>query len=290
MRLGRATLHVISDGQSTFAAHPTFARDQNAEAVAAAMRAHFMNPPDYRVNFNGLAFVNGDAITVIDPGSGPSLGPSLGRFAGRFDQLRFARSAVTCVLITHAHLDHIGALVSEDGVPLFPNAEHLISDGEVRQWLGEDIQFGAMQISDDFKAGFRAAIDKNLKLLGQQLAPFPGDRERDLSSGISAIPAPGHSLGHTAYRLSSGEASVVVVGDLFHNQAFDLDHPDWTLVFDAEPDRAAATRRRLLDQFATDRDLVFAYHMPFPGLGHIVRTGATYRWVPTPWLIDEDPQ
>jgi hypothetical protein len=62
--------------------------------------------------------------------------------------------------------------------------------------------------------------------------------------------------------------------------------PDWHLGFDADPEQGAKARRSLLDRCATDRPLVASYHLPFPGVGHVARDGAAYRWVPSDWRWD----
>ena len=41
--------------------------------------------------------------------------------------------------------------------------------------------------------------------------------------------------------------------------------------------------KRLLDMTSTDRMLVAAYHIPFPGVGRIVKSGTSYRWLPITW-------
>jgi hypothetical protein len=38
--------------------------------------------------------------------------------------------------------------------------------------------------------------------------------------------------------------------------------------------------RRLLDRIVEEKPLVFAYHFPYPGLGHVVKTGKTWQWQP----------
>jgi hypothetical protein len=52
------------------------------------------------------------------------------------------------------------------------------------------------------------------------------------------------------------------------------------VVSDHDHDRAAATRRRLLDQLATDRLPLVGYHLPWPGHGMVERDGTAYRFVP----------
>jgi hypothetical protein len=60
-------------------------------------------------------------------------------------------------------------------------------------------------------------------------------------------------------------------------------HPEAGLVFDTDPAQAAATRTRLFDMVAADRTLVAGTHMPFPGIGHVARSGDAYAWVPETW-------
>ncbi|NJN56211.1 MAG: hypothetical protein HC879_01295 [Leptolyngbyaceae cyanobacterium SL_5_9] len=73
------------------------------------------------------------------------------------------------------------------------------------------------------------------------------------------------------------------------NEAFDLEHPDWQTGFDLNPQQAAQTRRRLLNQIAGDRTVVIAYHMPFPALGYIRSWGDRYEWEPVLWQFDPRP-
>ena len=58
---------------------------------------------------------------------------------------------------------------------------------------------------------------------------------------------------------------------------------DWVGNNDKEPDLSVTTRKRLLDMAATDRIAVLGYHFQFPGVGHIMREGAAYRFIPALW-------
>jgi hypothetical protein len=55
---------------------------------------------------------------------------------------------------------------------------------------------------------------------------------------------------------------------------------------DDDKDRAAETRRRLLDMAATDELLVTGYHMPFPAIGYIERGPSGFRWIPLGYQMD----
>ena len=60
-----------------------------------------------------------------------------------------------------------------------------------------------------------------------------------------------------------------------------MQRPDWPGSFDDNPDVAAATRKRVLEMAAAlERFAVTGYHMPFPALGFIEKSGTSYRWVP----------
>jgi glyoxylase-like metal-dependent hydrolase (beta-lactamase superfamily II) len=108
----------------------------------------------------------------------------------------------------------------------------------------------------------------------------PGD---EVAPGIASIAAYGHTPGHVAFSVSSENDSILVLSDSARNPYLFVRHPDWQPSFDMDGPMAVATRRRLLDQAATDRMLVHGYHFPFPATGHIARSGNGYELTPTLW-------
>jgi glyoxylase-like metal-dependent hydrolase (beta-lactamase superfamily II) len=57
-------------------------------------------------------------------------------------------------------------------------------------------------------------------------------------------------------------------------------HPEWRTTADHQPERAIATRKRLLDRLATDRTRLIGFHLPYPGVGVVERKDGAYRFVP----------
>ncbi len=99
---------------------------------------------------------------------------------------------------------------------------------------------------------------------------------------MTAIAAPGHTVGHHVYAVRSGNESLVFTADLAHHQVLLLRRPQWEFSFDTDPKQSAQTRSRMLDRFATDREQILSYHFPWPGVGHVVREGDGYEWLPAP--------
>lgn len=116
----------------------------------------------------------------------------------------------------------------------------------------------------------------------EQLALFDG--QADPAPGVQAVVAAGHTPGHSVVRVTSGGQRLLVVGDLFDSPAFDLAHPHWCTVSDDRPDLTPGVRRRVLGQAADDRELVFASHAPFPGVGRLSRDGDV-RFAPALWVM-----
>jgi glyoxylase-like metal-dependent hydrolase (beta-lactamase superfamily II) len=67
-------------------------------------------------------------MVLIDAGYGENQGSVLGK---SLRLLHLSRSAITGILITHAHPDHVGGLVDASGRPAFPKAAIRIS---VKDW------------------------------------------------------------------------------------------------------------------------------------------------------------
>ena len=105
------------------------------------------------------------------------------------------------------------------------------------------------------------------------------DDSADIEPGIRYVQALGHSPGHRAVQIESGEARLLHIVDAIHMpiqlNALDAAPFDWQ-----QPDIAMATRRALLAQAESENLLLMAYHFPFPGLGTVRRQGDLLAWEP----------
>jgi glyoxylase-like metal-dependent hydrolase (beta-lactamase superfamily II) len=72
---------------------------------------------------------------------------------------------------------------------------------------------------------------------------------------------------------------LIVVGDTVPHSAVSFAHPQWRFGFDAIPELAAASRRKLLERAATEKTRLIGYHWPWPGVGFAERRDGAYRFV-----------
>ncbi len=103
------------------------------------------------------------------------------------------------------------------------------------------------------------------------------------AAGDRGDPGARPHAGHTAYRVQSGDRSLLIWGDVVHLPAIQLARPEVGLTFDVDARGGAATRKRILDQVAAERSLVAGMHLEFPALGYVRRDGAGFAWVPEQW-------
>ena len=100
----------------------------------------------------------------------------------------------------------------------------------------------------------------------------------EVAPGIVSIPAYGHTPGHTAFAIHSGNQSMLAMSDTVRNPYLFARHPDWQPIFDMDGAQAVEARRAMLDRAAADRMLVEAYHFPFPACGHMARRRPATSW------------
>lgn len=166
------------------------------------------------------------------------------------------------------------------GTTRFPNARYVISDRAWDFWSDPERQ-------GSFPEGWRGMIQGTqaaFKLIADRTTRIkPG---AEIVSGIATVESRGHTPGHMSVHLASSGEQALVTRDAVTNGLISFAYPEWQPGYDGEMDQAVVTRRRLLDQAATDRVLLLGYHLPFPGAGSVARDGAAYRWVPEHWTSE----
>ena len=167
------------------------------------------------------------------------------------------------------HPDHSAGLTDmATGKRNYPNAELVVHENEPKHWFDDAKMAGATERAK--KLYFQAAREQTLPYkdrwrLFKQGEVFPG---------VTAIPRPGHTPGHTTFMVSSGKEQLLIWGDTVHVPEVQTARPEVCMEFDTDADAAAASRRKVFDMVATDRLLVTGMHLHFPGFAHLVRRGS----------------
>ncbi|MBA3325731.1 MAG: MBL fold metallo-hydrolase [Rhodobacteraceae bacterium] len=249
----------------------------DADAVSEALADDHLDPGQaVGTGITAHLVRAGDRTILIDAGAGAAFGPTAGRLMAGLAAAGAAPEDVGLILLTHMHGDHIGGLLA-DGTPAFPNAEVRVAEADLAFWTDEAIAAAAPAEAQPFFALPRAVA----AAYGERMTPFSGEGE--LSPGVTPVPLPGHTPGHTGFRLASGDATLFIWADVVHVAAVQFAHPEASLVFDTDPAQAAETRRRAFEMAAADRLLVAGAHLPFPTFGYTETAAQGYDWQPEAW-------
>ncbi|MFF3691272.1 MBL fold metallo-hydrolase [Streptomyces sp. NPDC002187] len=178
---------------------------------------------------------------------------------------------VDIVVNTHVHADHVGwNTVEREGewVPAFPNARYLIAAAD---HASVDPQSDHSLGRPDDHLVFADSIAP-VRHAGQ--AVLWEDTHR-IDAHLTLEPAPGHTPGSSVLRLESGTDRAVFVGDVLHSPVQILD-PSCNSCFCEDERAAAATRRRLLERAADERELVIPAHFAGSGTAEVRRAGSGF--------------
>jgi glyoxylase-like metal-dependent hydrolase (beta-lactamase superfamily II) len=203
---------------------------------------------------------------LIDTGLGKGLLPTGGRLLEHLEEARIFPQEIDAVILTHGHPDHIGGITTREGAVTFPRGRHVMSKSEWTFWTVEIDPQSRPDI--DHIQGKLSAIQNRVSLV---------DRETELYPGIVVSPAPGHTPGHMAVIVSSGEEKLLYLADAIWHPIH-MGYPNY--LSGRQTEEANITARRLLEWAVQEGALTFGFHFPFPGLGHVVQKGDAWQWQP----------
>jgi glyoxylase-like metal-dependent hydrolase (beta-lactamase superfamily II) len=273
-RIGDIIVTAISDGflDGSIEVLRNISQDAARQILTASFR------PARRTAVNAFLIYSAGRLALVDTGSGNYLLPTAGKVMANIKAAGVDPAGIDTVLLTHMHPDHSAGLTDmTTGKRYYPNAELAMHESEPAHWF-DDTKM-AKGTEREKKAFFQAGRG--------QVTPYK-DRWRlfrggEVFPGVTAIPRPGHTPGHTNFMINSGKEQLLIWGDTVHVPEIQTARPEVCMDFDTDKDLAADSRRKVFDIVATDRLLVTGMHLHFPGFSHLVRDGSGYRLIPAAW-------
>jgi glyoxylase-like metal-dependent hydrolase (beta-lactamase superfamily II) len=281
-KVGSIEVTVVTDGSNTFKFSETHLTNKTRADLNSALEAAYYPKDQMTTPYNPIVVNTGGKLVLIDTGTGEA---NYERTKGKVGQTQanlkaagIDRNAIDLVVISHFHGDHINGIITPDKKLAYPNAEVLVPAAEWKFFMddGEMSRASGARMTAVFK-GARAVFDA----IGRKVTPYEPNKE--IAPGITSVATPGHTPGHSAFIVASGNGKVFVQGDVTHVPFVHVRNPGWHAFYDQDGPMAEATRRKVYDMLVAERLPVQGFHYPFPSLAHVEKTSTGYREVMVPW-------
>jgi glyoxylase-like metal-dependent hydrolase (beta-lactamase superfamily II) len=271
--VGNVEVTSLSDGTVFRSAQKLLTHTSPAEIKTALTAAYLKDLVELSVNAYLIKLDN--KLILIDTGSGDLFGKGTSHLTESLSAAGYRMAQIDAVLITHAHIDHIGGLITNDQLT-FPNAVIYINRQELDYWLNTA---NMNKAPADKKGFYKAAMSRlNPYLQAGRIKTF--QKDTSLFAGLTAVNAAGHTPGHTIYELENKGSKLVFCGDLVHFGALQFQRPSVAILYDEDQQKAILTRGHLFEDAALHNYLIAGDHISFPGIGHIQKAKKGYLWVP----------
>ncbi|MBU9376809.1 MBL fold metallo-hydrolase [Burkholderia multivorans] len=279
VRVGDVDVVLISDGVLPL---PTSTMSTNVSEADrnAWFDGRFLQRDMFDWALNIALVRSGDRLILIDSGVGDGFEyfTRAGQSMMRLESAGIDLAAITDIVITHMHMDHVGGL-NVDGVKarLRPDVRIHVSAKEVAFW--KDPDFSKTVMPETVPPALRKAAAKFVQRYRENIVPF--DQRVEIAAGVSARVTGGHTPGHCVVDVASKDEKLTFVGDAIFEVNFD--HPDWQNGFEHDPEASVDVRIALLREAAETGAMLAAAHVAFPSIGHIAKNGDRFRFVPVTW-------
>jgi len=254
LAVGDARIDAVVDGAAWFRA-----RDAYPEAAPENVDAHFGPGGKVRIPIGGFLIRSNGRVVLVDCGAGPLSRDDIeaGALPDALAALGLQSADVTDVLLTHLHWDHVG-WATRAGAIVFERAVYRCHRAD---W-------------DHFLCDERAA--RKLSPLQDRLETW--DAAGPILAGIDALPAPGHTPGHSMIVVSSGSDRAIILGDVAHCP---LEFEDLEMggIADVDPALAAKTRAWVAGELERSGTSASGPHFPELAFGRLLRGDGGRHWV-----------
>ena len=257
MKFGELELFVVSDG--------TFRLDGGAMfGTIPKVLWERTNPADDRnrilMGLNCLLIRTSTENILVDTGLGNAYDEKFAFLYGvdksQTELLRSLTAAgvqaadISKVILTHLHFDHGGGNCFQEGngefKPTFPNAVYYINQGELAYAKDPDPRSSPSYLPHTWEP-----LEKR-----GQVALTSGDEE--IASGVTVLPAPGHTPNHQIVTVRSGEMTACFLADLAPTPSHLKTH--YVMGFDLDPLTTMKNKEPVLKQARAENWLLIFEH------------------------------
>ncbi|MEO5917379.1 MAG: MBL fold metallo-hydrolase [Luteolibacter sp.] len=223
----------------------------------------------------------GKEIVLFDAGFGERDSANIGWLQDGLRQAGITPEQVTAGFLSHSHADHLAGFVM-GGKPAFPNAAFYYLPEEYDFWHAAEPDFSKTKRNRAELPGMIKEVRNQFEILKGVSQPVKAGSQF-FNGAVTIEAAPGHTAGHAIFRIKSGNESLLHFVDLSHHHGFMFHNPNWFIAFDHDPMLGIETRKRVFAQAAAERTRCYGFHVPWPGIGHVLPVGEGYLWHPERW-------
>lgn len=226
-----------------------------------------------------LLIGNGKKI-LIDTGAGENFGPLYqSQLLVQMSFISINPEEITDIYLTHVHNDHTGGLILNNE-RVFKNAMIHLHENELQYWLNKTNLKRARTdvLSPNKKSFINAQKALSPYLDNNQIQTF--NSNTNFPKGFTLVEMFGHTPGHSLFQISDPKCTLIFCADMVHSSELQFKNPNLQDGFDIDKDKGLVERLRFYSEMADSEIHLAGNHLPYPGLGRLIKEGNSYVFVP----------